>query len=578
MSDYTVTGTKDGFTLKLWRGERMCLLGFDVVDPEPDFVGFAVEYLEPGDAAWKCLHNRIAFDYPAQPVNGYRNWPTLVAPLQKFRWVHFPWEVRPGIYGYRVTKMHMRGNGTLVKGTCIERSISLEPVTWPGFLDIGFTRNFASSQAFQAKLDQWHVQQPIIPALADEGLDFADARAAQNPEIYKWLGFDGAALLFEFLDEALADPEIQVDAMIYDLNEPEILRRLEALGRRLRVIIDDSSKTNDDGVKVGHGGAESCETAAAERLRASAGADHVHRGHFGGLQHNKVFIARRGGQARRVLAGSTNFTFRGLYIQANNVLVFNNREISGLFGEMFDLAFDHMRTFRKDPLARKWHAVTPDGLPPIHLCFSPHSDPDLALAPVGGAIDQASSSVFYAIAFLGQTTKGPVRAALDRLMDRPLFSYGVSDKRGQLELRKPNGSKGLVDFKYLAKRAPEPFRTEWSGGRGINIHHKFVVTDFNLPSARVFTGSSNLAPSGEKNNGDHLIMIQDPRVATAYAIEALRMFDHLHFRVAMSEAGEDAPTRLALKKPEALSGEPAWFEASYVPGSQRARDRVLFSS
>ena len=31
-------------------------------------------------------------------------------------------------------------------------------------------------------------------------------------------------------------------------------------------------------------------------------------------------------------------------------------------------------------------------------------------------------------------------------------------------------------------------------------------------------------------------MIEDPRVATAYAIEALRVFDHLHFRSRMEDA------------------------------------------
>jgi phosphatidylserine/phosphatidylglycerophosphate/cardiolipin synthase-like enzyme len=69
-----------------------------------------------------------------------------------------------------------------------------------------------------------------------------------------------------------------------------------------------------------------------------------------------------------------------------------------------------------------------------------------------------------------------------------------------------------------------PFAAEWSGGKGINIHHKFVVTDFNLPTAKVYTGSSNLSVTAETKNGDNLVMIEDCRVATGYAIEALRVF------------------------------------------------------
>lgn len=128
-----------------------------------------------------------------------------------------------------------------------------------------------------------------------------------------------------------------------------------------------------------------------------------------------------------------------------------------------------------------------------------------------------------------------------------------------------------------------PFKSEWSGGRGINVHHKFVVTDFSLPTAKVFTGSSNLAPSGEQGNGDHLILIEDRKVTVGYAIEALRVFDHLHFRDRMKEAGKKPPPgqatkdSLTLRKPTAITGKPAWFDEYYVPGSQRERDRTLFA-
>jgi hypothetical protein len=74
-----------------------------------------------------------------------------------------------------------------------------------------------------------------------------------------------------------------------------------------------------------------------------------------------------------------------------------------------------------------------------------------------------------------------------------------------------------------------------------------VVTDFNLPTAKVFTGCSNLSESGEKGNGDHLIMIEDPRVATSYAIQAVLIFDHLHFAANMNAVKK--PTQLVLQRP-----------------------------
>jgi hypothetical protein len=106
------------------------------------------------------------------------------------------------------------------------------------------------------------------------------------------------------------------------------------------------------------------------------------------------------------------------------------------------------------------------------------------------------------------------------------------------------------------------------------VHHKFVVTDFNGARPTVFTGSSNMAQGGEKENGDHLIRIEDRKIAIAYAIEALKLFDHFHFRV--SAKAPDAPTTLRLQKPPAPGNKP-WFDQYYRPGHVKERDRKLFA-
>lgn len=589
MDDFTSKGTKDGFTMKLWRGERVCLLGFDVDNPEPDFVGFAIECKEPGDAQFLPLLNRIAFSYddPVDvAVTGARKFDSRLAPFQKFRWVHFPLDPKPGIYTYRGTKMHMPADGAPVAGTAIELSIALDPVTYADFLDVGFTRGFVSSQAFVGKFppgtDMDVVGKTIIPAKADDGLDF---QKRPDPDLYRWMGFKGYDLLTDFLDSAINDQTIEVDFLAYDFNEPDVLAKLEKLGARLRVVLDDSTSKTKAGTLQGHGVAGSAESAAAKRLRVSAGNANVKRTHFSGLQHNKVLIAKRNGTPFEVLGGSMNFSYRGIYIQSNNVFVFRQPEIADLYEQAFDAAFTNPAKFDGTDLASKWHLVQAAGRPPVHLSFSPHKTSDVALNPVRGAIEQATSSVLYCVAFLNLIKSGPTLEALARLMKRPIFSYGISDVRGKLEFKKPSGEVGLVDFAYLAETAPEPFKTEWSGGQGINLHHKFVVTDFGLPTAKVFTGSSNLSPGGETGNGDNLILIEDSKVAVAYAIEAVLMFDHLHFRDRMRDAlkGKKKTEKakvaaLTLRKPTALSGKPAWFEDSYVAGSQRSADRKLFST
>jgi phosphatidylserine/phosphatidylglycerophosphate/cardiolipin synthase-like enzyme len=99
---------------------------------------------------------------------------------------------------------------------------------------------------------------------------------------------------------------------------------LAALGPRLRLFQDDSKSH----VAAGH--KTSLEVDALGLLRASAGEDRVKVRHFQRFQHNKVMILRRGGAAVKVLSGSANFSVRGLYVQSNNVFVFDDAQIAGV--------------------------------------------------------------------------------------------------------------------------------------------------------------------------------------------------------------------------------------------------------
>jgi len=558
----TDSTTTNGFSVKLWRGERMVLLGMDVDAPEPDFVGFSIEVQSPGSSQFFPLRNRLNFAYTDAPgaatVNGYRNFDSTQAPFQTFRWIHFPYNPQDGVYQYRVTKQHMADDGTLHAGTSITSSIDLQTVIYEGLLDVGFTRNFASSQAYA---DRYGNNPNIIPADPAQGLSFTKVAG----DVYEWLGFEARQLLFDLLDEIVGDQTLTLDLFVYDFNEPDMLSRLEKMGPRLRAIIDDSADHKAD---------TAAESIAAGRLRTSAGQDNVHRMHFLSLQHNKVLVVKRNGEPYKVLFGSTNFSFRGLYIQANNTLVFQQKDIVQLFIDYFEQAFTHPAGFGSTPLASTWHDVDSDGKA-VSLCLSPHKDSALSLGKIGDSINAATSSVFFCIAFLNQAKTGAVREAIDSLEGKPVFSYGISDKANGLAVHKPDGTPGIVDFQYLADHAPEPFKSEWSGGQGIHEHNKFVVVDFNLPTAKVFTGSCNMSVSGEEHNGDNLICIQDSRVATSYAIEAIRIFDHLEFRTKMKGAGK--PASLTLAKPAAISGKPAWFEPFYVADSQKERDRKLFA-
>ncbi|MCC9598727.1 MULTISPECIES: phospholipase D-like domain-containing protein [unclassified Rubrivivax] len=564
-NDSEVRVSAGGLTLKLYRGEGACLLAFDLAAEQAtrDFVGFSVEVRYPGSTRWGALRNRLHFDYPPRQELP-RSYKSTEAPFQTFRWVHVPTDVSaPGVFEYRVAACYMDAAGAVAPRASVQASISLQPRTIASFLDVAFTRGFASSQAYA---DRFHNETGILPPRGAPGSASLQHDMSPYEAEYAWLGFEARRLIYRVLDEAAADASLTLDALIYELREPAILARLEALGPRLRAVVDDHDEM---------GAADSAESLACVRL-AAAGA-RVRRLHFGRQQHHKVFVVRRDGVPVRALGGSTNFSLRGLYIQANNVLLFDGEAAAGPFGALFDACWTSPSSFRRKTISQQWHVIRNEPGSRVAVSFSPKRDASLSLAPVAQAIEQARSSVLYSVVFLNQIG-GQVRQALDDLMQRSLFSYGVAQRTSGLTVHKPDGSRGLLPFAWLADNAPVPFKTEWSGdaeGQSNMVHHKFVVVDFNTENPVVFTGSSNLSAGGELDNGDHLIRLEDRSVATAYAIEALRLFDHFHFRVAARE--RDAQKTLRLQKPPAPGGR-TWFAPYYLVSHVKERDRLLFSS
>jgi len=106
------------------------------------------------------------------------------------------------------------------------------------------------------------------------------------------------------------------------------------------------------------------------------------------------------------------------------------------------------------------------------------------------------------------------------------------------------------------------------------MHHKFIVVDFDKPTARVYTGSYNFSNAADSANGENLFVIRDRRVAVAYMIEALRIFDHYHFRITQGLKG--APKQLFLKKPPKTSGQKPWWDEDYRD-KRKIKDRELFA-
>jgi hypothetical protein len=565
----------EGLRVVAYRGVESALIAFDLAPDKTDkLAGFAIDRTDPKGSTEPLL-NRISFDKPLTKEGGppARHWTdSHLAPFQYFRWVDIPPDPVAGEYSYTVTPRYFVEDNPddTQPPMCDGRSATVTlPLVFDDFdhFKLGFTRGYLSSQAY---VDRFHDD-------AGNPLDFrwrpltlkkpTDQFQAQ----YEWLGFTGRKLLFDFLDECIADTTCTVDMLAFDFDDTDMLHKLEALGPRLRALFDaDDAHTRTDAL----------ELTAQQALSGTAGDGHIKAVKFPRLAHWKVLIKKDAtGNATKVLAGSANFSVRGLYSQANNIFVFDDAEVAGLYEEAFNQAFDHPPDeFNDAPIAADWHDVSGDGrgIPSASFCFSPHKDGETSLAKVSTAIARASSSVLYA---LMQWGGGSADKALDALPGRDkIFSSGVVDQSHAAVVYSPSHPNGTaVSFDFLHGEVPWPFHAEFGrdapGAKdedvGKIIHDKFVVVDFNGEDPQAFFGSSNLAKGGEELNGDSLLACSDPLVVTAFAIEAIRNIDHYQFRCARQDATPAKPLGLKHGK---------WWNDWYAPGHQRCRDRELFAN
>lgn len=559
------------FSLKLHRGDGMTLLAMDWKNSKPprDFVGFALEYKEPGGDRFWTIKNRISFPNPDGSVNKERT-SSRLSPIQKFRWVHFPMNAdKEGEFTYRVTPVFMSASGELSYGEAQEAGIVLARETYPGELNVAFTRGFVSSQAFvNSYVTATDGLDTIIPATADEGLDFVPTHPRAE-EAFQWMGFEARSAILEVLDAAIADTTALVRVVAYDLNDPAIVTRLENLKKRLWIIIDNSKEHKPD---------TSAESQAAERLTATAGTEQVKRHHMSNLQHNKTIVID-GTDVKAAVCGSTNFTWRGQFVQSNNAMVVRGKKAIQPFINAFENYWenDFVKGFGPTD-STGWLSLEFPSID-VKVTFSPHSKDEGVLQSIADDILSAKSSVFYSLAFLNQTGGAVTDAIKEITKKEGIFVYGVSDKRtGGLDVHLPDGKIAPVFAANLSGNLPEPFKSEPtalnSKGGGTRMHHKFVVIDFDKPTARVYMGSYNFSTPADNENGENLLLIKDRRIAVSYMIQALTIFDHYHFRVLQAKAdASDKPIQLK-KAPD--TGQKPWWDEDYTD-PRKILDRELFA-
>lgn len=557
------------FTVKAYRGDECVMLAMNLPESACEgLAGFAIAR-SPGTTHMKFIKNRLSFD-PTKGAYATKDplqeladeVPSNQAPFQKFRWVDFPPDASKPLT-YKVDAMYFSGTSLTAKYSVGFR-MDFGGELFANF-NLGFTRGYISSQDFADRYGHVRELRPNNTVNYDTDTTVPKSKPPVTWRVlYKWLGAHARAILSEFTQRCKEDGH-GFDVFAYDLDEPDFIKFVAQQAKAkvpVRMILDNSKLHTKPT-------AREVESAA---MLMKAGVD-LKRGHFRRYAHSKCIIERdAAGKATRVLTGSANFSVRGLYVQSNSVITIDDQQVTGLYGQAFDEAWNDMAHFADSKIAAGWFDAKGSGIPAFSVSFAPHKSGDVSLDRVAAAIRSAKSSVLFAVMDLEGS--GQVMEELTTLMKRAdIFSYGVTQTLQGIKYYKSSEPDGvLVPFSYLKSHVPPPFTAEWDAGFGQVIHHKFVVVDFNGPAPLVYCGSSNLSQGGEQENGDNLLEVRDSAVAIFYAIEAIKLVDHYEFRALEQNATQSEPLVL-----QGRGAATPWWKSSFDTKNIKDTERKLFS-
>jgi PLD-like domain len=600
------TGATTSLRVVAYRGDAKTLLAFDLSEADAtNLAGFTIQVRPPGVTPYYLL-NSLRFKTPGdhaqvavEPANSSIN-----APFHEFRWLHVPGSAHQGVdpvygsYVYAVTPRYFdAGRSMLPLDPSLTKTVEVEvgPLD-TGAVQVGFTRGYVQSQAF---VNHFGLNAKIRPD-GDELLfdtsqpagTSADGHQSSYAEEYAWSGSTARKHVFSLLEEVRDNEGLRLDMLAYDLNEPDILEILLGLAKqgRVRLLLDNAT--------LHHSTAKQTPEDHFEELfnKAAKAPAEMKRGKFGRYAHDKVLIVSSARATRRVLTGSTNFSVTGMYVNANHVLVFPKGDVASKYAELFEAIWAggaSRATYLASPLASETASFT---VPPATITFAPHSSgfAHEVLEGIVKRVEQEGSepgvtgSVLFAVMEL--SGENPVYDALNEVHKRQnVFSMGISDSPDGISLYEPGTKNGvLVTGKPAKVRLPPPFNQVPGIGLGHEIHHKFVVCGFPGGKPVVYCGSSNLALGGEEENGDNLLEIHDPDVASAFAIEALGLVDHYQFldRLASASGSGSAPPKgppPAVKEQAAvsagwfLSTGDGWTRPYFDPEDLHCLDREMFA-
>ncbi len=352
----------------------------------------------------------------------------------------------------------------------------------------------------------------------------------------------------------------EVYAALYELNDPELIAALTALGQKCHLLLANGAfKSGKPDENKSVRDSLSGKVDLHNRIVTSP--------HFA---HNKfVVVCDNKGNPQRVLSGSTNWTITGLCTQANNAVIVDSPELAAAYLAEWKL-LQAAGNLYPDSLAAAnstTKTITVDG-GRITQWFAPTSDAqdmEYARALINAAEDgimflffnpglfvaadepkkwtllqnilvrhQADSPNFkpglYMRGVVNQDITGLTRDAAqakDAVPKSVTHDPSAADNPVTLFRGGSEPPQRLTHAAMVPKNIKVAFH-EWDAemlGAGVHIHSKVIVLDPFGKNPVVMTGSHNLGYKASSKNDDNLMIIEgNAPLAAAYAANIIAIY------------------------------------------------------
>ena len=219
-----VTASKNSFSVKAYVGDQKTLLAFNFVsqDNAKNLAGFTIFCQPPGQVPGYYLQNDLRFEDPTKHKQVASELPnsTANAPIQKYRWTHYPGSAHQGVspalgdYTYTVTPRYFDSSGSM-QALDTTLSVALKVAVGPfnkGAVVLGFTRGYMQSGAY---VHHFGAQTPVVPKTKQLDFDTSTQAGTDNngqpvtfAQIYNWMGETAREQVFAVLNKVLNDPSL----------------------------------------------------------------------------------------------------------------------------------------------------------------------------------------------------------------------------------------------------------------------------------------------------------------------------------------------------------------------------------